>query len=126
MYSVGGGNAFAHPSGELKRKKYIYFQFQFFVIYLGHSFYFVQVPAAVQAPAPATIFIPGRGTVLQAMAPLHLRLPAPVPSTLPVFTPTAPRPPLPSIPCGVRCSGCAKVFLIVTVDTQSAYICHKK
>lgn len=70
-----------------------------------------QVPAAVPAPPPAAIFIPGRGAVLQAMAPLPVRPPAPVPSSLPAQIPVPPRPPQPPVPGSVRCSGCSKVLL---------------
>ncbi|XP_044230878.1 zinc finger MYM-type protein 4 isoform X1 [Thunnus albacares] len=83
VYSVGGGNTFASPT----------------------------VPAAVPAPPPTAIFIPGRGAVLQAMAPLPVRPPAPVPSSLPALTQMPPRPPHPPIPGSVRCSGCSKVLL---------------
>ncbi|XP_034015980.1 zinc finger MYM-type protein 4-like [Thalassophryne amazonica] len=73
------------------------------------------VPAAIPAPPPAAIFIPGRGTVLQAMAPLPIRQPTLISSTLPALTPLAPLAPLaprpPPIPGSVRCSGCAKVLL---------------
>ncbi|XP_034714500.1 zinc finger MYM-type protein 4-like isoform X5 [Etheostoma cragini] len=84
VYSVGGGNTFASPT----------------------------VPAAVPAPTPTAIFIPGRGQhVLQAIAPLPLRPPAPIPSSLPALVPAPPRPPPPSVPGSVRCSGCSKVLL---------------
>ncbi|XP_031722562.1 zinc finger MYM-type protein 4-like isoform X3 [Anarrhichthys ocellatus] len=83
VYSVGGGNTFTSPS----------------------------VPAAVSAPSTATIFIPGRSAVLQAMAPFPLRPPAPIPSSLPALVPAPPRPPPPSVPGSVRCSGCSKVLL---------------
>ncbi|KAM9842309.1 zinc finger MYM-type protein 4-like [Aulostomus maculatus] len=83
VYSVGGANNFVPPA----------------------------VPAAVPAPPPAAIFIPGRGAVLQAMAPLPLRPPVPVPGSLPALSPVPPRPPQPPIPGSVRCSGCSKVLL---------------
>ncbi|XP_035850806.1 zinc finger MYM-type protein 4-like isoform X2 [Sander lucioperca] len=84
VYSVGGGNTFASPT----------------------------VPAAVPAPTPTAIFIPGRGQhVLQAIAPLPLRPPAPIPSSLPALVPAPPRPPPPAVPGSVRCSGCSKVLL---------------
>ncbi|KAM7404035.1 hypothetical protein PAMA_004449 [Pampus argenteus] len=83
VYSVGGGNTFVSPT----------------------------VPAALPAPPPTAIFIPGRGAVLQAMAPLPIRPPAPIPSSLPALTAVPPRPPQPRIPGSVRCSGCSKVLL---------------
>uniref|UniRef100_A0A3B4YN85 Zinc finger MYM-type protein 4-like n=1 Tax=Seriola lalandi dorsalis TaxID=1841481 RepID=A0A3B4YN85_SERLL len=70
-----------------------------------------QVPAAIPAPPPAAIFIPGRGTVLQAMGPVPVRPPAPIPSSLPALAPVPPRPPQPPVPGSVRCSGCSKVLL---------------
>lgn len=69
------------------------------------------MPAAVQAPPPAAIFIPSRGAVLQAMAPLTIRPQIPVQNSLPVLAPGPPRPPQPPIPGIVRCSGCLKVLL---------------
>ncbi|KAK2826358.1 hypothetical protein Q5P01_020572 [Channa striata] len=83
VYSVGGANTFVSPT----------------------------VPAAVPAPPPAAIFIPGRGAVLQAMTPLPVRPPAPIPTSLPALTPVPPRPPQPPVPGSVRCSGCSKVLL---------------
>ncbi|XP_044023735.1 zinc finger MYM-type protein 4-like isoform X3 [Siniperca chuatsi] len=83
VYSVGGGNTFASPT----------------------------IPAAVPAPPSAAIFIPGRGAVLQAMTPLPVRPPAPVPTSLPALAPVPPRPPQPPVPGSVRCSGCSKVLL---------------
>ncbi|XP_054469625.1 zinc finger MYM-type protein 4 isoform X2 [Anoplopoma fimbria] len=83
VYSVGGGNAFTSPT----------------------------VPAAVPAPPTTAIFIPGRGAVLQAMAPFPLRPTAPIPSSLPALAPAPLRPPPPSVPGSVRCSGCSKVLL---------------
>uniref|UniRef100_A0A8C4I846 TRASH domain-containing protein n=1 Tax=Dicentrarchus labrax TaxID=13489 RepID=A0A8C4I846_DICLA len=68
------------------------------------------VPAALPAPPPAAIFIPGRGAVLQAMAPLPVRPQVPIQS-LPALAPVPPRPPQPSVPGSVRCSGCSKVLL---------------
>uniref|UniRef100_G3PGR1 TRASH domain-containing protein n=1 Tax=Gasterosteus aculeatus aculeatus TaxID=481459 RepID=G3PGR1_GASAC len=70
-----------------------------------------QVPAPVPAPPTTAIFIPGRGTVLQGMAPFPLRPPAPITSSMPPLIPAPPRPPLPSVPGSVRCSGCSKVLL---------------
>lgn len=70
-----------------------------------------QVPAVVPAPPPAAIFIPSRGTVLQAMGPLPVRPPVPVQSSLPALAPVPPRPPQPPVPGSVRCSGCSKVLL---------------
>lgn len=70
-----------------------------------------QVPAGVPVPPPAAIFIPGRGAVLQAMAPLPVRPPAPIPNSLPALAPVPPRPPQPPVPGSVRCSGCSKVLL---------------
>ncbi|XP_039994097.1 zinc finger MYM-type protein 4 isoform X2 [Xiphias gladius] len=83
VYSVGGANTFSSPS----------------------------VPAGVPVPPPAAIFIPGRGAVLQAMAPLPVRPPAPIPNSLPALAPVPPRPPQPPVPGSVRCSGCSKVLL---------------
>ncbi|KAF7665300.1 hypothetical protein LDENG_00144680 [Lucifuga dentata] len=77
VYSVGGVNAFASPAA----------------------------PAPVPAPTPTAIFIPSRGTVLQAIAPLHIRPPAPALATMP------PHPPQPPVAGSVRCSGCNKVLL---------------
>uniref|UniRef100_A0A8C2XL09 TRASH domain-containing protein n=1 Tax=Cyclopterus lumpus TaxID=8103 RepID=A0A8C2XL09_CYCLU len=70
-----------------------------------------QVPTAVPAPPTTTIFIPGRGAVLQAMTPFPLRPPAPITSSLPALVPAPPRPPPPSVSGSVRCSGCSKVLL---------------
>ncbi|XP_029349151.1 zinc finger MYM-type protein 4 isoform X2 [Echeneis naucrates] len=83
VYSVGGANAFVSPA----------------------------VPAAVPAPPPAAIFIPGRGAVLQAMASLPVRQPAPIPNSIPALASVPPRPPQPPVPGSVRCSGCSKVLL---------------
>ncbi|XP_041668209.1 zinc finger MYM-type protein 4 isoform X2 [Cheilinus undulatus] len=83
VYSVGGGNSFATPT----------------------------MPAPVQPQPQAAIFIQGRGTVLQAMASLPVRPPAPVPTSLPALQAMPPRPPPPSVPGSVRCSGCSKVLL---------------
>lgn len=67
------------------------------------------VPAALPTQAPATIFIPSQGTVLQAMAPLPVRPSGPVQSSLTALAPAPQRPPPPPIPGSVRCSGCSKV-----------------
>ncbi|XP_028251240.1 zinc finger MYM-type protein 4-like isoform X2 [Parambassis ranga] len=83
VYSVGGGNAFAPPT----------------------------MPAAISAPPPTAYFIPGRGTLLQAMASFPVRPPAAVPTSLQAMTPVPPRPPPPHVPGSVRCSGCSKVLL---------------
>ncbi|XP_047466994.1 zinc finger MYM-type protein 4-like isoform X2 [Mugil cephalus] len=83
VFSVGGGNTFAQPT----------------------------MPAAVPAPQHTTIFIPGRGALLQAMGPLPIRTPAPVQASLPALAPLPSRPPQPPIPGSVRCSGCSKVLL---------------
>ncbi|XP_026210496.1 zinc finger MYM-type protein 4 isoform X3 [Anabas testudineus] len=83
VYSVGGANTFVSPA----------------------------LAAAGPAPLPATISIPGRGAVLQAMAPLPVRPPAPVQALLPALAPMPPRPPQPPVPGSVRCSGCSKVLL---------------
>ncbi|XP_069029053.1 zinc finger MYM-type protein 4-like isoform X1 [Embiotoca jacksoni] len=83
VYSVGGANTFVSPT----------------------------MPAAVPAPTPTAIFIPGRGAVLQAMAPLPVRPPAPVPTSLATLASAPPRPPAPPVPGSVRCSGCSKVLL---------------
>ncbi|XP_054652063.1 zinc finger MYM-type protein 4-like isoform X5 [Dunckerocampus dactyliophorus] len=71
------------------------------------------VPPVVTAPPPpqTTIFIPGRSAVLQAVAPLPVRPPVPVSTSLSVLSPLAPRPPAPTIAGSVRCSGCFKVLL---------------
>ncbi|XP_061650929.1 zinc finger MYM-type protein 4-like isoform X2 [Phyllopteryx taeniolatus] len=83
VYSVGGGNTLVSP--------------------VAH-----QVATVSQQTA---IFIPGRGAVLQAMAPLSVRPPAPIQTSLPSLPPIALRPPAPTIPGSVRCSGCFKVLL---------------
>ncbi|XP_047200738.1 zinc finger MYM-type protein 4 isoform X4 [Girardinichthys multiradiatus] len=86
VYSVGGGNSFTSSA----------------------------LPAAVTAPTPTHILIPGRGAILQAMASLPVRPPVPVPPTVPTLTafpPLPPCPPPPSVPGSVRCSGCSKVLL---------------
>ncbi|XP_029315832.1 zinc finger MYM-type protein 4 isoform X2 [Cottoperca gobio] len=83
VYSVSGGNTFTSPT----------------------------MPAAVPAPPQTTFFIPGRGAVLQAMAPFPLRPPAPIPNSLPSLIAAPPRQPPPSVPGSVRCSGCSKVLL---------------
>ncbi|XP_036007051.1 zinc finger MYM-type protein 4 isoform X2 [Fundulus heteroclitus] len=83
VYSVGGGNSFTSSS----------------------------MPAAVPAPTPTHILIPGRGAVLHAMASLPVRQPVPVPPSVPTLTAYPPRPPLPAVPGSVRCSGCSKVLL---------------
>ncbi|XP_019129180.2 zinc finger MYM-type protein 4-like isoform X3 [Larimichthys crocea] len=82
VYSVGGGTNFASPT----------------------------MPAAVPAPTTTAFFIPGRGAVLQAIPPFPIRPPAPIATSLPSQAP-APRPPQPSVPGSVRCSGCSKVLL---------------
>uniref|UniRef100_A0A8P4FX73 PiggyBac transposable element-derived protein domain-containing protein n=1 Tax=Dicentrarchus labrax TaxID=13489 RepID=A0A8P4FX73_DICLA len=87
VYSVGGGNTFASPT----------------------------MPAALPAPPPAAIFIPGRGAVLQAMAPLPVRPQVPIQS-LPALAPVPPRPPQPSVPGSVRCSGCSKMAKKLSVE----------
>ncbi|XP_030615048.1 zinc finger MYM-type protein 4 isoform X2 [Archocentrus centrarchus] len=91
VYSVGGGNTFASPT----------------ICPLLST----PVPAAVPAPTPTAIFIPGRGAVLQAMAPLPIRPPALIPTSLPALATIPPRPPQPPVPGSVRCSGCSKVLL---------------
>ncbi|CAG5866146.1 unnamed protein product [Menidia menidia] len=80
VYSVGGGGTFTSPT----------------------------MPTAVQLQAPTAFFIPSRGAVLQAVAPLPVRPPAVVPATVHSL---APRPPPPAVPGSVRCSGCSKVLL---------------
>uniref|UniRef100_A0A3B4Z1P8 TRASH domain-containing protein n=1 Tax=Stegastes partitus TaxID=144197 RepID=A0A3B4Z1P8_9TELE len=65
----------------------------------------------IPAPTPTAIFIPGRGAVLQAMTPLPLRPPVPVPTSVSALAPIPPRPPQPPVPGSVRCSGCSKVLL---------------
>ncbi|XP_061699448.1 zinc finger MYM-type protein 4-like isoform X2 [Syngnathoides biaculeatus] len=84
VYSVGGGNTLVSP--------------------VAH-----QVTAAVSQQT--AIFIPGRGAVLQAMAPLSVRPPPPIQTSLTSLAPIALRPPAPTIPGSVRCSGCFKVLL---------------
>ncbi|XP_057715372.1 uncharacterized protein LOC130930984 isoform X2 [Corythoichthys intestinalis] len=84
VYSVGGGNTLAPPTAH-------------------------QVTAA--PPQPTTIFIQGRGAVLQAVAPLSVRPPATIQTSLSSLTPLPPRPPVPLIPGSVRCSGCFKILL---------------
>ncbi|XP_035466662.2 zinc finger MYM-type protein 4 isoform X3 [Scophthalmus maximus] len=83
VYSVGGANTFVSPA----------------------------VPAAIPPPTPAAIFIPGRGTVLQAMASLPVRPPLPIPGSLPALATVPQRPPQPPVPGSVHCSGCSKVLL---------------
>uniref|UniRef100_A0A3P8RPA7 TRASH domain-containing protein n=1 Tax=Amphiprion percula TaxID=161767 RepID=A0A3P8RPA7_AMPPE len=65
----------------------------------------------IPAPTPTAIFIPGRGAVIQAMASLPLRPPAPIPASVSAVAPIPPRPPQPPVPGSVRCSGCSKVLL---------------
>ncbi|XP_077477235.1 zinc finger MYM-type protein 4-like isoform X2 [Stigmatopora argus] len=84
VYSVGGGNTFVPPT--------------------AHQL--TAVP-----PQQTTIFIQGRGAVLQAVAPLSVRPPAPIHTSLAAFTQLRPRPPVPPIPGSVRCSGCMKILL---------------
>ncbi|KAF6729034.1 Zinc finger MYM-type protein 4 [Oryzias melastigma] len=92
VYSVGGVNTFASNT----------------------------IPAAVSAPAQTTIFIPGRGAVLQAMASLPVRQPAPVTRPIPTLTMIPQRPPPPQMAGSVRCSGCSKVtFLQLRIETAS-------
>ncbi|RVE56979.1 hypothetical protein OJAV_G00211680 [Oryzias javanicus] len=67
--------------------------------------------ASNTTPAQTTIFIPGRGTVLQAMASLPVRQPAPVTRPIPTLTMIPQRPPPPQMAGSVRCSGCSKVLL---------------
>ncbi|XP_024863783.1 zinc finger MYM-type protein 4 isoform X3 [Kryptolebias marmoratus] len=84
VFSVGGGNPFTSPA----------------------------MPAAIPAPTPTAFFIPGRGALLQAMAPLSVRPPLPVPTSIPTLTAIPQlRPPPPPVPGSVRCSGCLKVLL---------------
>ncbi|XP_029972637.1 zinc finger MYM-type protein 4 isoform X2 [Salarias fasciatus] len=69
-------------------------------------------PPTIPTPVgPTAIFIPGRGTVLQAMAPLAVRPSTQLTATLPTLTPVPPRPAPPPVPGSVRCSGCSKVLL---------------
>ncbi|XP_033497990.1 zinc finger MYM-type protein 4-like isoform X3 [Epinephelus lanceolatus] len=119
VYSVGGGNAFAPPTiGSAGRINILLGGMNNFVNFTENLQEKAEMraachtlPAAVPAPPPAAIFIPGRGAVLQAMTPLPLRPPAPIPSTLPALIPAPPRPPPPAVPGSVRCSGCSKVLL---------------
>ncbi|CAL8285683.1 unnamed protein product [Lota lota] len=74
---------------------------------------------------PTTIFIPGRGTLLQASAMASItvkpRLPAPAPAPAPTLLPlpqpqplSQPRPqpqPPPAVISTIRCSGCSKVLV---------------
>uniref|UniRef100_A0A1A7YL86 TRASH domain-containing protein n=1 Tax=Iconisemion striatum TaxID=60296 RepID=A0A1A7YL86_9TELE len=83
VYSVGGANTFVSPA----------------------------MPATIPAPTPTAIFIPGRGAVLQAMAPLPIRPPALIQPPVPTLSVIPPRPPQPPAPGSVRCSGCTKVLL---------------
>ncbi|XP_061751745.1 zinc finger MYM-type protein 4 isoform X1 [Nerophis ophidion] len=71
------------------------------------------VPPVVAAPPPqqTAFFIQGRSAVLQAMAPLPVRPPAPVTTSPLVLSALPPRPPAPAIVGSVRCSGCFKVLL---------------
>ncbi|XP_037097576.1 zinc finger MYM-type protein 4-like isoform X3 [Syngnathus acus] len=84
VYSVGGGNTLVPP--------------------VAHQ---------VTAPAPpqTTLFIPGRGAVLQAVTPLSVRPPTAIQTSLSSLSPISLRPPVPTIPGSVRCSGCFKVLL---------------
>ncbi|XP_077587739.1 zinc finger MYM-type protein 4-like isoform X2 [Stigmatopora nigra] len=84
VYSVGGGNALLSPT--------------------AHQM-------TVTPPQQTTIFIQGRGTVLQAVAPLSVRPPAPIHTSLAALTQLRPRPPVPPIAGSVRCSGCMKILL---------------
>ncbi|CAN9502578.1 unnamed protein product [Ophioblennius macclurei] len=69
-------------------------------------------PPTIPTPVgPTAIFIPGRGTVLQAMAPLAVRPTGPLTASLPTLTAAPPRPAPPPVPGSVRCSGCSKVLL---------------
>ncbi|XP_072314407.1 zinc finger MYM-type protein 4-like [Eucyclogobius newberryi] len=87
VFSVGGSNAFAHPSVA------------------------APIPPPTQIPASTTFFLTGRGTLPQVMAPFPVRAPAPVMNTIPA-PPTMPlRPPPPAVVGGVRCSGCAKILM---------------
>uniref|UniRef100_A0A3Q3DB84 TRASH domain-containing protein n=1 Tax=Hippocampus comes TaxID=109280 RepID=A0A3Q3DB84_HIPCM len=72
-----------------------------------------EVTHQVAAPAPpqTAIFIPGRGAVLQAVTPLSVRPPAAIQTSLTSLSPLPLRPPVPTIPGSVRCSGCFKVLL---------------
>ncbi|XP_069391849.1 zinc finger MYM-type protein 4 isoform X5 [Paralichthys olivaceus] len=83
VYSVGGANTFVSPA----------------------------VPAAIPAPPPAAIFIPGRGTVLQAMTQLPVRPTISIQGSIPALAAVPQRPPQPPVPGSVRCSGCSKVLL---------------
>ncbi|CAJ1074037.1 zinc finger MYM-type protein 4-like isoform X2 [Xyrichtys novacula] len=83
VYSVGGANTFVTPT----------------------------IPTPIPTQPQTAIFIQGRGAVLQAMAPLPVRAPAPIQGTLPTLAALPPRPPQPPVPGSVRCSGCSKVLL---------------
>lgn len=101
VFSVGGSCAFAHPSVPPPASLPVPTQAP------------PQAPAQApaHAPAPTTFYVPGRGTVLQAMTPLSVRPSAPVLNTLPTATTMPPRPPPPTVPGGVRCSGCSKILM---------------
>ncbi|XP_076015505.1 zinc finger MYM-type protein 4-like [Genypterus blacodes] len=96
VYSVGGASTFVSPPAQVPAAAAA-----------------AAAAAAVPAPAPAAtaIFIPGRGAVLQAMAPLSVRPPAPPPTSLQALGTVPPRPPHPPVAGSVRCSGCSKVLL---------------
>ncbi|KAK7905257.1 hypothetical protein WMY93_017864 [Mugilogobius chulae] len=91
VFSVGGSNAFAHPSVAAPIPP--------------------PAPAPTQIPASTTIFLPGRGTIPQVIAPLSVRPPAPVLNSIPAAPTAPPRPPPPPATGGVRCSGCAKILM---------------
>ncbi|XP_040055245.2 zinc finger MYM-type protein 4-like isoform X2 [Gasterosteus aculeatus] len=119
VYSVGGGSTFTSPTvGSVSGTDILQGGMNNFVNFAVNLQERSQIwmtcptfPAPVPAPPTTAIFIPGRGTVLQGMAPFPLRPPAPITSSMPPLIPAPPRPPLPSVPGSVRCSGCSKVLL---------------
>lgn len=117
VFSVGGSSAFAHPSvpPPAPVPAPIPAPIPAPVLAPIPAPVPAPIPAPVQAPPPAppptTIFLPGRGTMLQAMAPLPVRPHAPVLNTIPTATTMAPRPSPPTVPGGVRCSGCSKILM---------------
>lgn len=106
VFSVGGSNAFAHPSVAPPAPPAP-------PAPSAPTQAPTQTPTQTptQAPATTAFFLPGRGTMLQAMAPLAVRPPAPVLNTIPTATTMAPRPSPPTVPGGVRCSGCSKILM---------------
>ncbi|XP_019731663.1 zinc finger MYM-type protein 4-like isoform X2 [Hippocampus comes] len=96
VYSVGGGNTLVPPVGNSTKMAA--------ASHIAHQ-------VAAPAPPQTAIFIPGRGAVLQAVTPLSVRPPAAIQTSLTSLSPLPLRPPVPTIPGSVRCSGCFKVLL---------------